>query len=103
MLFENPNFKPLDADDNLFFPFNTALGIFSEITNKNEIEYNKILLEDVFSLEETDLIKRNKLQSGENYHIFFSEQTKYFTFESCQVDIRLYKKSDKYYPIVFYQ
>jgi len=101
-LFENPNFKPLDAADNLFFPYNTALGVFSEITNKRNIEYNKIKLEEVFSAEEADLIKRIKLQSEVTNYIYFSEQTKYFRFDSCQVDIRLYKQNDEYYPIVFY-
>jgi hypothetical protein len=102
-LFENPNFKSIDTNDNLFFPFNTALGVYSEITNKKKIEYHKIQLKEVFSLKETSLIKRIKLQSKENHTLFFSEPTKYFTFESCQVDIRLYKQNEKYYPIIFFK
>jgi len=101
-LFENPNFKSSDLLDNLFFSFNAALGVYSEIWNRRIIEYERISLEEVFSTEETELISRHKLQSKEEYSIYQSEQTQYFKFNSCQVDIRLYKKDGKYIPIIFY-
>jgi hypothetical protein len=101
-LLENPNFKPIDSLDNLFFPFNEALGVYSEITNIKKIEYEKIKLEEAFSAVQTALISRHKLQSKEEYFIFQSEETPYFKFESCQVNIRLYKQDGKYIPIVFY-
>lgn len=102
-LYENHSLKTVDTDDNLFFPFNSALGVFSEITDKKSIHYSKVNLEEVFLSEKTALIKRHLLQSKENHNIFFSEETQYFTFESCNVDIRLYKKNEEYFPIVFYQ
>lgn len=102
ILFENANLKPSDSPENLFFPFNTALGIYSEITNIKRIDYGKIQLEEVFSAEETELIKRHKLQSKDEGFIYQSEQKQYFSFDSCQVDIRLFKQNGEYIPVVFY-
>lgn len=101
-LFENSNIKPSEMQENLYFPFYTALGISSEITCKQQIDYDKINYSAVFDIDETDLIKRHKLQSKEIYQIFKSEITNYFSFESCQVDIRLFRYGQDYYPIIFY-
>jgi hypothetical protein len=102
ILFENPNIKPSNSLENRFFPFNSALGVYSEITDSKKIEYENIKLGDVFSSEETDLFKCHRLQSKNEYFIYISEQTQYFKFDSCQVDIRLYSQNGKYIPIVFY-
>jgi len=102
ILFDNPNIKPSELHENLFFPFYSALGEYSEIISKQQIQYNKINPVEVFDIEDTDLIKRHKLQSKDIYQIYKSEITNYFSFESCQVDIRLFKLDDKYYPILFY-
>ncbi|HEY5590251.1 MAG TPA: DarT ssDNA thymidine ADP-ribosyltransferase family protein [Paludibacter sp.] len=102
ILLDNPNIKPAELQENLFFPFYSALGEYSEITSKQQIQYNKVTPVEVFDIEDTDLIKRHKLQSKEIYQINKSEITNYFSFESCQVDIRLFKLGDKYYPIIFY-
>ena len=102
ILFENANIKPTELKENLFFPFYSALGIFSEITGKQQIKYEEINLSEIFDKEEGDLIKRHKLQSKENYQIYYSDISKYFSFESCQVDIKLYRKDENYYPVIYY-
>lgn len=101
-LLENPNIKPVDAQDNLFFHFYNALGVFSEITNRQQVKYSEIDLEEAFSVKKNELIERQNLQSKELYFIFNSELTNYFSFESCQIDIRLFKQYGEYYPIIFY-
>lgn len=102
ILLENFNIKPVDLTENLFFPFYPTLGEYSDITRKQQIKYNEISVDNIFDIEETDLIKRHKLQSKELYNIYKSEQTAYFNINSCQVDIRLYKQGTEYYPIIFY-
>lgn len=101
-LLENANIKPTDYFENQFFPFFHALGISSEIIGNDKIEYKLINPDEIFGIEETDLIKRLKLQSSKNYHIFFSETTHYFEFGSWQVDIRLFKINDEYHPVIFH-
>lgn len=102
ILHENFNIKPVDLTENLFFPFYSTLGEYSDITRKQQIKYNEISVANIFDIEETDLIKRHKLQSKELYNIYKSEQTAYFNINSCQVDIQLYKQGTEYYPIIFY-
>jgi len=102
ILFENFGIKSQDNSDSLFFPYYSELGEYSEITGKTLIEYERIIFTDVFDIEESDLIKRHKLQSKEIYHIYLSETTHYFDIKSCDVDIRLYKQNKKYYPVIFY-
>ena len=101
-LFENANIKPSDSYDNIFFPFNEALGIYSDITDKCLLDYSKINPDEIFDIEETDLIKRHKLQSNKIYQIYLSEATKYFKFTSWQVNIKLFKKNEDYYPVIFH-
>lgn len=101
-LIENPNIKPPELNENLFFPFYSALGEHSEITGKTQIKYEQVKIIEVFDIEESELIKRHKLQSNELYQIYKSEPTNYFEFTSCQVDIRLYKQGTEYYPIIFH-
>lgn len=103
ILLENFNIKPVDLTENLFFPFYSTLGEYSDITRKQQIKYHEISVANIFDIEETDLIKRHKLQSKELYNIYKSEQTAYFNINSCQVDIRLYKQGTEYYPIIFYK
>lgn len=102
ILFENFNIKPSDSEDNLFFPFYSALGISSDIKNIRHIPYEEIKISGIFDIDETDLIKRHKLQSKEQYNIYKSDTTPYFTINSWDVDIRLYQLEDEYYPIIFY-
>ncbi|MGQ1783875.1 DarT ssDNA thymidine ADP-ribosyltransferase family protein [Saccharicrinis sp. GN24d3] len=102
-LFENPNLYPHDEDDNLFFPFYSALGISSEIEAVKEIDYSKIKVEEVFNTDETDLTIRIKLQSSKELCVFFSELTPIFSFGSSQVDIKLFQKGGEYYPIIFHK
>lgn len=101
-LIENPNIKPLELNENLFFPFYSALGEYSEITGKTQINYEQVKIIEVFDIEESELVKRHKLQSKEQYQLYKSEPTNYFEFASCQVDIRLYKQGTEYYPIIFH-
>jgi len=101
-LLENPNIKPAGLKENLFFPFYSALGEFSEITVKSHIKYEQVNIIEVFDIEESELIERHKLQSNEYYQIYKSEPTNYFEFTSSQVDIRLYKQGAEYYPIIFH-
>lgn len=101
-LIENPNIKPPELNENLFFPFYSALGEYSEITGKTQIKYEQVKIIEVFDIEESELIKRHKVQSKEQYQIYKSELTNYFEFESCQVDIRLFKQGSEYYPIIFH-
>ncbi|GGW61403.1 uncharacterized protein DUF4433 [Winogradskyella epiphytica] len=103
VLFENSNIKPINSLKNLFFPFNSAIGVYSDVTNKLILDYNNLNVEEVFSAKETDLIKRHKLQSKEEYFIYYSEETRHFSFDSCQVDIRLYKNEGNYIPIIFHK
>jgi len=102
VLFENFNINPPDSDTNLFFPFFSALGIFSDIESIRQIPYEEIRISEVFDFDETDLIKRHKLQSKEQYNIYKSEVTPYFNISSVEVDIRLYQLEDVHYPIIFY-
>jgi len=101
-LFENFNIKPSDNDSNLFFPFYSALGISSIIENVRQIPYEEVNISEIFDIDETDLIKRHKLQSKEQYNIYKSETTPYFTINSWDIDIRLYQFNTEYYPIIFY-
>ena len=41
-LIENPNIKPPELNETLFFPFYSALGEYSEITGKTQIRYEQI-------------------------------------------------------------
>ena len=101
-LLENPNIKPAELQENLFFPFYSALGEHTEITGSRQIPYNEIKPNDIFGIEETNLIRRHKLQSKKEYQIYKSETTIYFEFGNCQVDIRLFKQGNDYYPVIFY-
>ncbi|MDR2410907.1 MAG: hypothetical protein LBE13_22735, partial [Bacteroidales bacterium] len=108
-LLENPNIKPAESQENMFFPFYSALGEYSEITGSRQITYNNINPIDIFDIEETDLIKRLKLQSNKEYQICKGDisknekgEPKYFEFGSCQVDIHLFKQDNEYYPIIYY-
>lgn len=103
ILFENLGIKPIESHDNMFFPFHSALGIDSAIENIRQIPYENISIDEIFGIEETDLIKRHKLQSKTQYNIYKSDSTQYFNIESCDVDTRLYKKGNDYYPTIFYQ
>jgi len=101
VLFENPNLQSNELQYQIFFPFYNALGIFSDIQDRQQIEYEKINISEVFECEETNLIRQHSLQSKEPFFIFKSEPTIYFSFESCVVDIRLFQKGNDYYPIIF--
>ena len=101
-LLENPNIKPAESQENIFFPFYSSLDEYTEITKKQQIPYDNIKFSEIFDIEETDLIKRHKLQSKEESKIYFSEITKCFEFGSCQIDIRLFKQDNEYNPIIFY-
>lgn len=102
VLLENFNIKPVDLTENLFFPFYSALNEYSDITNQRQTKYNEVSVVDTFDIQDTDLIKRHKLQSKNLYNIFESKQTTCFNINSCLVDIRLYKQGTEYSPIIFY-
>lgn len=102
VLFENWGINSQNHNDSLFFPYYQSLGLYSEITNRKQIKYNEINLTEVFEIEKSDLVKRYKLQSKELYHIYDAQITSYFEIKACDVDIRLYKQNDEYFPIVFY-
>jgi hypothetical protein len=101
-LLENPNIKPAESQENMFFPFFSALGECTEITESRQIPYNNINLTEIFDIEETDLTRRHKLQSNKEIQIYQSEPTKYFDFGSCQVDIRLFRQNNDYYPVIYH-
>ena len=101
-LLENLNIKPVDSFDNKYFPFAKALGIQSEVFNKKVVKYSTIKIEEVFLDTECDLIKRHKLQSNEELIIYKSEETKFFDYASCQVDIKLFRHNNEYLPIIFF-
>ncbi|HPT01401.1 MAG TPA: DarT ssDNA thymidine ADP-ribosyltransferase family protein [Bacteroidales bacterium] len=101
-LLENTNIKPAGLKENIFFPFYSSLGEFSEITGKTQIKYDQVDINDAFKIVESELIKRHNLQSKENYQIFKSEPTNHFKLSSIQVEIRLYKQGTEYFPIIFY-
>lgn len=103
ILFENFGIKSQRDNDSLFFPYYSALGLFSEITNRIPIKYEDIKLTEVFNIEESNLIKRHRLQSKDIYQIYKSETTVYFEITSCDVDIKLFKQDEEYYPIIFYK
>jgi hypothetical protein len=102
ILFENFGIKPQESNDNLFFPFYSELGIFSDIESIRQILYEKITTSEIFDIDETDLIKRHELQSNKQYKICKSDTTNRFEIGSCQVDIRLCKYNNEYYPVIFY-
>lgn len=108
-LLENLNIKPVESQENMFFPFYSVLGEFAEITGRQLIPYNNISPTDIFDIEETSLINRLKRQSNKEYQIYKGEilknekdEPKYFEFGSCQVDIRLFSQNDEYYPVIYY-
>jgi hypothetical protein len=101
-LLENPNIKPAESQENMFFPFYSVLGEYTEITESRQIPYSNINPAEIFDIEETELIRRHRLQSNKEYPIYKSEPTMYFEFGSCQVEIRLFRQNDDYYPIIFY-
>lgn len=103
ILFENLGIKPIESHDNMFFPFHSALGIDSAIENIRQIPYENISIDEIFGIEETDLTKQHKLQSKTQYYIYKSDSPQYFKIENCDVDIRIYKKGNDYYPTIFYQ
>lgn len=102
-LLENSNIKPVESQENMFFPFYSALGEYTEITGSRQIPYTNINPTDIFGAEDTDLVKRHKLQAKEECQIYKSEAIKYFEFGSCQIDIRLFKQGSEYYPVIFYK
>lgn len=101
-LFENFGIKPSDNIENLFFPYNLAFGLHSDITDTRKIGFEKIDISEVFDKDENELIKRHNLQSKSSYNIFESAITKYFIVDRYEIDIRLYKNDNEYFPIIFY-
>lgn len=101
VLFEN-NLSTLSIDETKYFPFYKALGIFSTIRNSSRIPYNEIdVLADIFEPKDVETIQRQKLQSDREYHIYESVLEN-FSFTSVDVDIRLFRKDNEYYPVVFF-
>lgn len=100
-LFENFGIKPFYLISNLFFPHYLAFGLHSDITDC-KIPFEKIDISEVFDKKENELIKRHNLQSKTSYNIFESALTKYFIVDRCEIDIRLYKNENEYFPIIFY-
>lgn len=101
-LFENFGIKPFDLIENLFFPYYLAFGLYSDITDSRKIPFEKLDISEVFDKKENELIKRHNLQSKTSYNIFESAITKYFIVDRCEIDIRLYKNDNEYFPIIFY-
>lgn len=103
ILFENFNLLPKELDKNIFFPYYEALGIYSEITAKSEITIEYIDLPCILNIEESELIKRHKLQSEAILNIFKSESTSIFEIKGEDIDISLYKYEGNYFPIIYYK
>lgn len=102
ILFENYSINAISENDSKFFPYFKELGINSNITNNNKINYDKIDV-SVFECADTDLIKRMQLQSANHYSIYQAEETIYYEIESEKVDFKVYLYDNVYYPLVFFR
>lgn len=98
-IIENEDIKPVEVSLSFF----STLWEHTCVTDIQQIEYSNIDISQIFSNEKTELIKRLNLQSDREYLIYSAKKSeKYYSFSSCQVDIRIYKQGEKYFPIVFY-
>jgi len=101
VLLENSSIRPSSLKKNLFFPFYSAFGEYSDILEKSQVNYEQIKLIEVFEIEESELVRRHELQSRDHCQIYKSEVTGYFDFASFQADIRLFRNGSEYFPIIF--
>ena len=101
-LLENWRINADSDDDSIFFPYYQEFGVYTEIQASISIDYKKIDV-SLFDALDTDLIKRIKLQSNKDYHIFAADETPNFSIGSIKVDLGLYQFENQYYPIIFYQ
>ena len=92
----NKSVLPKDKED---FPFYSALGLYTEITDIKPIEkYNP----DEIDLTHTDdLIKRLNLQSNSITNIFSAKLLNDWKYSVKNVDISVYLYNEDYYPIIF--
>lgn len=98
-IIENENIKPMEVS----LPFYSTLWDRTCITDIQQIKYSDIDISQIFDNEKTELIERLNLQSEEESLIYSAKKSeKYYSLSSCQVDIRIYKQGEKYFPIVFY-
>jgi len=98
-IIENEDIKPVEVSLSFF----STLWEHTCVTDIQQIEYSNIDISQIFSNEKTELIKRLNLQSDREYLIYSAKKSeKYYSFSSCQVDIRIYEQGEKYFPIVFY-
>lgn len=98
VLVENINNSSLE-EDSTFFPFFSDLGEYTEITSVQpwkDYDADKI---DIYN--ETDLIKRIKLQSNKDLNIFDAYKINEWAYSKYDVDIHIYKHGGDFYPIVF--
>lgn len=93
----NKSDLPEDKED---FPFYSALGLYTDITDIKPIEkYNPDNIDVAYSDE---LIRRLNLQSNSITNIFSAESLKEWKYSAKDVDISVYLYNEEYYPIIFY-
>lgn len=98
-IIENENIKPMEVS----LPFYSTLWDRTCITDIQQIKYSDIDISQIFDNEKTELIERLNLQSEEESLMYSAKKSeKYYSLSSCQVDIRIYKQGEKYFPVVFY-
>lgn len=98
-IIENEDIKPMEVS----LPFYSTLWDRTCITDIQQIKYSDIDISQIFDNEKTELIERLNLQSEEESLMYSAKKSeKYYSLSSCQVDIRIYKQGEKYFPVVFY-
>ena len=98
VLLENVNKSPL-PEDTVDFPFYEALGLYTNISNIEEIkDYDP----DKIDIDHSDeLITRINLQSNSITNIFEAKKLKEWKYSVKYVDVNLYSYNGAFYPIVF--
>lgn len=102
-LIEHFGLSSADRQLTEMFPFYKALGASTPIDDEQQIDYKQISIGEVLAVPKTDLIVRHELQSAEDHHIYYAEETRYFDLASLDVDIRVFRFKGAYFPIAFYE
>ena len=102
-LIEHFGLSAVDRRLTAHFPFCEALGATTPIEQERELDYKQLDIGKIMSSPDTELIVRHGLQSEEEHHIYFSEETRYFDLASLDVDIRVFRFNREYFPIAFFE
>ncbi len=94
--FSCPNTEALQM-----FPFFMDMGIYTELNKDSQYWPEDKEIPDIIDREPSQLIKRIMLQSKTLSNIFDASIDKYYDVEIRKVPIKLYKRGDTYFPVVY--